>query len=252
MRSVWFVRVLRTARIALIPMPAALIAMRAMRLALPAWRTVALDFFRGPLKAPQLLAQRVDLALVGGLLPLGFLEHFQHLIELIQRFTQGRDDMHHLINRLADGRRLRGAGWWGRRDFPRAGGCFPRAWVFDGGGFGGLLLRFVGDVDFRRGREEVLILGLRGFGRGPFRGFRRVAGRILWTRIRPGSLDGRLGGDGRIILDRLAWRGRAGVTSSAPTPTPTTAAGTPTAVWGRGTLSRRRRRGISIRHHVRR
>jgi hypothetical protein len=248
MRSVWFVRFARSAWIALTPMPAALIAMRAMRLALPAWRAVALDFFRGPLKTPQLLAQRVDLALVGGLLPLGFLEHFQHLIELIQRFTQGRDDMHHLINRLADGRRrrgLRGAGWRWRRDFPRAG-------VFDCGGFGGLLLRFVGDVDFRRGREEVLILGLRGFGRGLFRGFRRVAGRILWTRIRPGSLDGRRGGDGRFILDRLAWRGRAGVTSSAPTPTPTTAAGAPTAVWGRGTLSRRRRRGISIRHHVRR
>ena len=90
-------------RIALIP---ALIA-------LTAWlrgrqrRTRALNFFWRTLEAAKLLTKCLNLALVGGLLALGFLEELKEFIQLIKGLAQCRDDLHHFVHGFANGRRLR-------------------------------------------------------------------------------------------------------------------------------------------------
>jgi hypothetical protein len=105
----------RIARIAaLVPVPA---GDRLGALALNVlWRTA---------EAAQLLAQRFNLPLVGGLLALGQFEQFQYFVELIQRLAERGDDFHHFIDRLVNRfgmRRLRwarGRRW--RTVFARAG-----------------------------------------------------------------------------------------------------------------------------------
>jgi hypothetical protein len=46
------------------------------------------QLFRGPLKAPQLLAKILDVPLVGRLLPVRFLEDFQHLIHFVDGLAE--------------------------------------------------------------------------------------------------------------------------------------------------------------------
>lgn len=62
-----------------------------------------LNFIRRPLEAAQLLSQRLDVAFIGRLLALGFLEDLEHFIHLIERLLQGGDDFHHIVDGLADG-----------------------------------------------------------------------------------------------------------------------------------------------------
>jgi len=71
-------------------------------------RALALNFLRRTVEAAQLLAQRFNLLFVGGLLALGQFEQLQHFVELIQRLTKGRDDLHHFIDGLVDGFGFRG------------------------------------------------------------------------------------------------------------------------------------------------
>jgi hypothetical protein len=86
--TVGFVRIVRAARIPLAPVRPALVALGTMLLALPALllrrRTMARPLVRRAMETAQLLAQRVDLALVRRLLPLGLLQHLEHFVELIQ------------------------------------------------------------------------------------------------------------------------------------------------------------------------
>jgi hypothetical protein len=74
------------------------------------------DFFRRPVEAAELLAQRVDLPLVSRLLSVRLLEDLEHLIHLVDRLAQGGENGHDFINGLLDGfggRRLKRS--WGRR-----------------------------------------------------------------------------------------------------------------------------------------
>ena len=73
------------AAIALFP---ALFAMPAVLLGLLLRWTRTLNLLRRTLETAELLAQRFDLAFVGGLLTFGFLEQFEQLVELIERFPQ--------------------------------------------------------------------------------------------------------------------------------------------------------------------
>jgi hypothetical protein len=108
---------------------------------------LTLNVLRRTAEAAQLLAQRFDLALVGGLLALGQFEQLQHFVELIERLAERRDDFHHfidgLVNRLGM-RRLggtRGRRW--RTVFARARGFRSARFVPCLGGL-------VGDFDFGR------------------------------------------------------------------------------------------------------
>ena len=84
----WTPVALLVALVAVIPLIPALIAMTAVLLRLLLRRTRALNLLRRTLKTAELLAQRLNLALVGGLLPLGFFEQFEQLVELVERFPQ--------------------------------------------------------------------------------------------------------------------------------------------------------------------
>jgi len=72
------------------------------------------------------LAQRINLAFVSRLLPLGFFQKFQHQFHLIQRITQIIDDDFNIGDRLAEGGRFGGSPGWR---------------IFDGSGAGGGRLR---------------------------------------------------------------------------------------------------------------
>ena len=65
-------------------------------------RALTWQILRRTAEAAQLLAQRFDLALVGGLLALGQFEQLQHFVELIERFTERSDDFHHFIDGLVN------------------------------------------------------------------------------------------------------------------------------------------------------
>lgn len=71
-------------------------------------RTRALNFLWWTLEAAKLLTKSLDLALVGGLLALGFFEKFEELVQLIERLAQCGDDLHHFVHGFANGRRLCG------------------------------------------------------------------------------------------------------------------------------------------------
>jgi hypothetical protein len=66
------------------------------------------------MEPPQLLAQRFDFALVGGLLALGQFQQFEHFIELVERLAERGNDLHHFIDGLADGLGMRRLGRAGR------------------------------------------------------------------------------------------------------------------------------------------
>lgn len=106
--------------IVVVALVAALVAVTAW-LGLLRWlrRTLAGDFLHGPLKAAQLLVEGFDLALVGRFLAFSFLEQFEQFVELIEGFAQGTDDIHHLVDGLANGGRLGGAEWARRRRWRR-------------------------------------------------------------------------------------------------------------------------------------
>lgn len=82
-------------------------------------RTLTLEVFRWTLEPAHLLAQRFDVALVGGLLPLGFLQQLEHFIHLLERLAQSRDHLHDVIDALANGFLLGRAEIAGRRRWRR-------------------------------------------------------------------------------------------------------------------------------------
>lgn len=96
------------ARVALI---AALVAAGAAALRRQS-RARALNFLGRALEAAQLLAQGFNFAFVCGGLAFSFLEQFENLIELIERFAQCGDHAHHVIDGTANGRGKRRLGRW--------------------------------------------------------------------------------------------------------------------------------------------
>ena len=92
--------------------------------ALRVLRPRALDFLGWPLESPERLAERFDLALVGSLLALGFLEQFEQFIELVERIPKRGHNLHHLVDGLSNGGGLR---WLEIADRPN-GGPFDPAW----------------------------------------------------------------------------------------------------------------------------
>lgn len=211
--------------------------------------TLALNVFRRPLEATQLLAQGFDVAFVGGILPLSFFEQLEHFIHLLEGLAQRRDHFHHIVDTFANGVLLGRAeiarGRWGlglaalvsfltRRQ--RSG----RA-RFNRGGRSRLFRRF----HIRRGGKESLltaghladILGL-GFGR---------VGSVAFVR---GHFAGGFVGVGFVILFRRARGGirrrrrfTRGSGARSTTATAAAAASTGTAAAGcRRTLGRRRGR----------
>jgi hypothetical protein len=157
-------------------MGAALVSRWARRLAAAAVRLRALAFVGRTVKAPQLLPQSFNLAFIAGFLSLGLFEQFEHLIELIQRVPQRGDDGHDFVNRIADGRRLRG--------LRRTGGTMSEVFLalarrLRPGGltrcFGGL----VGNFHFRRCREKAFVVRRAGFATAGGRGIRWRMGRVV-------------------------------------------------------------------------
>ena len=67
------------------------------------------------LQLVQQAAKRINLVLVGELLPFGVLDQLQNFFHAFQRLFQGDDDRRHFINRLTDGRSGRGRLSCGRR-----------------------------------------------------------------------------------------------------------------------------------------
>ena len=55
------------------------------------------------LQLAQQPAERINLAFVGELLPLGVFDQFQNILHLIERLFQRFDDLRHFGYRLADG-----------------------------------------------------------------------------------------------------------------------------------------------------
>ncbi len=55
------------------------------------------------LQLVQSAAQRFNLAFVAELLPFGVFDQFQNIFHLLQRLSQGFDNLHHFIHGLADG-----------------------------------------------------------------------------------------------------------------------------------------------------
>jgi hypothetical protein len=119
---------LGTALVASIPMITRVARVAAL-VAVPAGyglRALTLNVLRRTVEAAQLLAQRFNLPLVGGLLAFSQFKQLQHFIELIERFAERRDHFHHLIDGLVNRFGMRRLGWargrWGRTVFARAGG----------------------------------------------------------------------------------------------------------------------------------
>jgi len=137
---------LRTALVASIPM----ITRVAARVPVPAgYRlgALTLNVLRRTAETAQLLAQRFNLPLVGGLLTLDQFKQLQHFIELIERFAERRDHFHHFIDGLVNRFRMRRMRWTrGRRRWTvlaRAGGFRPAR-------FAPGLCGLIGDFDFGR------------------------------------------------------------------------------------------------------
>lgn len=55
------------------------------------------------LQLAQQLAEGINLAFIGELLPLGVFDQFQNILHLIERLFQRFDDLRHFADRLADG-----------------------------------------------------------------------------------------------------------------------------------------------------
>ncbi|HTY89148.1 MAG TPA: hypothetical protein VMB80_17000 [Candidatus Acidoferrum sp.] len=85
------------------------------------------------LQLAQQAAERVNLMLIGELLPLGVFDQFQNFFHALQGLFQGFDDSHHLVDGLADGRTLRVARHWTGRFLPGRNGFTGRG---TGGRFG--------------------------------------------------------------------------------------------------------------------
>ena len=159
------VAIARIARIALATVRAALVALLARGVALPdvaAMGSVDLllilrlhprDLFGRPVESAQLLAQRFDFALVGGLLPIRFLQQLKHFVHFVDGLAQRGQDLHDFVDGLLDGfglSRLKSAR--GKAGLDRA--LFPRGPVGNAAarleGSAGPL----GDIDFGGPREE--------------------------------------------------------------------------------------------------
>src|SRR5678816_3610029 len=74
-------------------------------------RALALNVLRRTMESAQLLAQRFDLPLVGGLLAFGQFEQLQYFVELIQRLAERRNDFHHFIDGLVNRFGMRRLRW---------------------------------------------------------------------------------------------------------------------------------------------
>lgn len=206
-------------------------------------RTLPGDFLHGPLKAAQLLVEGFDLALVGRLLPFRFLEQFEQFVELIEGFAQGTDDIHHLVDGLANGGRLGGAEWARRRRWRRVTFVARRFRSLLGladGGLGGLVVGIgrVGEVTFLvRWLDRVGIIIRTG---------------VQFAFVRRGAVFASVnGGFGRKLFvfvvgsSRVGGRVTGGVGAWPPagTATPaTTAAGATTTSGGRALGGGARRR----------
>ena len=92
---------LRTARVATIAAIARVTALLPVS-AGNRLRPLTLNVLWRTAEAAQLLAQRFDFPLVGGLLALGQFEQFQHFVELIEGLTERCDHFHHFINGLVN------------------------------------------------------------------------------------------------------------------------------------------------------
>ena len=63
----------------------------------------------GPLQLPERAAQRFDLLLVAGFLPLGHFCEFKHVFHLAEHALERFNNLRDLVDRLADGGALRSA-----------------------------------------------------------------------------------------------------------------------------------------------
>ena len=127
----------------LIPMPSLL------RLGRP----LPLDFLHRAVEPAQLLAQRVDFALVCGFLPLGFLQQFEDLVKLVDGFAERGDDGHDVIDGLMNRGGLgglEGARWRSRTFFTMPGRLRPDRFA---GRFGWL----IGHFHVRRCGEKFFV-----------------------------------------------------------------------------------------------
>jgi len=61
----------------------------------------------GPLQLPQSASQRFDFMFIGQFLPFGQFHEFQHFFQLLHRVFERLDDLHHLMDGLADGGGMR-------------------------------------------------------------------------------------------------------------------------------------------------
>jgi hypothetical protein len=102
--------------------------------------TLARNVLRRTVEPAQLLAQRFDLALVGGLLALGQFEQLEDFVELIQRLAERRDHGHHLVDGLANRFRMRRLGGARRRTLLARADVLRPAWLLPG--FGRLVGNF--------------------------------------------------------------------------------------------------------------
>ena len=65
----------------------------------------ALDLIGWPVKAPNHLAQRLDLAFIGGFLALGFLDELEQFVHRLRRVAQGAEGRFDFLECFADGGR---------------------------------------------------------------------------------------------------------------------------------------------------
>lgn len=163
------------------------------------------DLIRRPVKAADHLAKRLDLALVGGFLALGFLDEFEQFVHRLRRVAQSAERLFHFLERLADAGWRRGLGWRWRRLRTRFAVAVRRRrraplarWTTVGLGCGFLESfrgRFSRGHFLRSGSEERLVFGAAHFGGGDF----------------SASPGGRFGGDiGRVSFSCFGSRLRAG------------------------------------------
>ena len=140
-------------RIALIPRVATRPLLIPMPSLLRLGRPLPLDFLHRAVEPAQLLAQRVDFALVSGFLPLGFLQQFEDLVKLVDGFAERGDDAHDVIDGLVNRGGLgglEGARWRSRTFFTMPGRLWPDRFA---GRFGWL----IGHFHVRRCGEKLFV-----------------------------------------------------------------------------------------------
>ena len=214
-------RVARVARVAtrplLIPMPSLL------RLGRP----LPLDFFHRAVEPAQLLAQRVEFPLVGGFLPLSFLQQFEDLVELVDGFAERGDDGHDVINGLMNRGGL--GGLEGARRRSRTFFTMPGLVCPDR--LAGWLGRLIGHFHFRRSREKLFVFRRGGVicfgGRRVCWNLRHIIPERLLRAVLVGVGGSVVGGPGG-CAGGLWWQGSA----LAPASTASTAR-TPAGLGGR-------------------